>query len=141
MTLTLANLLTEENEGIRDAARYFNTSGYAAPYVALVLVGLIVFLGCAYLLWCHRRRQMQQPGSRALLRLLGDEVGVTADHRRLLWNLGRAVDIEPAAALVSPVMLTEMVDRIRRRGEKLSAEDAAHMTEILDIVTAAGGKP
>jgi hypothetical protein len=135
--MTLANLLTQDNSGLRDVAKHFNQSGYAAPYVALVLLSVLATLAAGYLLWNHRRRQMQQPGSRALLKRLGDMLGLAADHRRLLWKLGRAVELEPAAALVSPAMLIEMVHRIERRGEKLSAEQAAQVAEILDIVATA----
>lgn len=129
-----------ENPKLSEVSKSFNAGGHAAPYAALVLVSVLMVLAVGYLLWNHRRRQMQQPGPRALLKRLGDTLGLTAEDRRFLWRLGRAVDLEPAVALVSPAMLMEMVHRVERRGEKLSAEQSTHVASILDTVAAASSE-
>ncbi|NLF29928.1 MAG: hypothetical protein GX591_03470 [Planctomycetes bacterium] len=133
----LANIMTEDNPWMETFARGMRNWSPVSPVPALIIFGLVAAIVIVCLVWCSIRRQRRAPGPRILLGRAGRLLGLSPAQRRCLMRLGRQAELEPAAALVSPRMMMELVGRAEARRGKLGADDARQVAGILDIVTAA----
>ena len=118
-------------------SRYFGHDPSTMPSAVIILLVSTALLVVAYYLYTLRRRTAGYVGSRALLRLAGDRLGLSPAQRRLLWRLGRAADFEPAAALVSPQLLSHLLHRGEQAGLRLTPDENLLIGQVLDTVAAA----
>ena len=133
----LANLTTSDNPAMNMISEGLKRTGYAVPGAFCVFLGVLLALAGAYALWRWRRREMLQPGPRTLLRRVADALELPPEHRRLLWRLARQAGLEPAAALVSPQLLMQLVHDSEAAGLPLTGEERTEIASILDVVSAA----
>ena len=140
MTMMLANLM-RDNPALKELARHARDGGQGSPRILIVLLGIVVMAATGYYAWRWQMRLRREPDSRGLLRLLGDQIGLTPGHCRLLGFLGKATGMEPAIALVCPQMLMNMVQRAQEAGVHLAGKREQEMGQILDIVTWAADSP
>ncbi len=137
MMPVLANLLDSENGAMAKLSEGLKRTGYGVPGAFCVFLGVLAAFAGAYALWRWRRREMLEPGPRTLLRHVADALGLPAEHRRLLWRLARQAGLEPAAALVSPQLLMQLVHDSEAAGLPLTGEERTEIASILDVVSAA----
>jgi len=137
VTALLANLLNNNNEALRELAKYMVKKGPGSPGMLVLLLGVIVMSATAVYMWRWLLRRQREPNSRALLRMAACEIGLSKDHCQLLWRLGQTGGVEPAIALVSPRLMVHLVDRSEKAGLHLNTQQVAKLGQILDAVTAA----
>lgn len=137
MTATTLSVLALREDVLRRASEYFKSGDRGDPTWLILLAAVAVMTATAYYAWGWLRRLDKAPTSRTLLRLAADRVGLSAAERRLLWRIARAAGHEPAMALVSPSLLTHIVNCGTQAGRAISADQQRMIGRILDAVTVA----
>lgn len=119
---------------------YFRSGDSGDSSWMVLLIALPVMIASGFYVWRWLRRMERNPSSRVLLRTLAERTGLSALQRRLVWRVARAAGMEPAAALLGPSVLTQMLRKAQREGLELSAEQTAQYNQLLDRVVASSGR-
>jgi len=133
---TLAVDLTRE-EVLRQMGRYVGGGpSDSGSSVLILMLGAAVMIGTAYYVWQWQARVSRDVGSRALFRQMSASIGLNFRQRRLLWKMGKAANLEPSVALISPELLTQLIRRNEMGGLTLSARQAMSIGRIMELVVA-----
>lgn len=137
MGLTLA--LTRD-EVLRQMGHYVGGPSDSGSSILIIMLAAAVMIGTAYYVWNWQARVSRDVGSGALLGQMGTSIGLNLRQRRLLKKMGRAANLEPSVALISPQLLTELIRRSEMGGMKLSNRQMTLMGRISEIVAASCNK-
>ena len=138
--MTILGLTESGKEILRETSHVLRDGNLGSPLILIVLLGVVVMLTTAYYGWRWQRRMEEYVSSPQLLKMLGDSIGLAPIHYRVLRKLARAAKLEPASALISPQLLTQLVHRGEQAGLHLSSEETLRIGQILDTVAAAANK-